>query len=363
MRFSSRVRLLCIGLGVAISSALAYGQVGQLGPIHVDPQESKEMVRFSLRPSGSVPLSPEAAKILRDLTFANGVDVQSAAPWHVEIAYDEFDEDGDNVHSGAIEEFYVNPKKFRKVIKTDEFAQTEVADGTDLYRAGDQSWPSQSTLQAVEEVLSPLNGATIAGDGSPNKLAWTVGKTKLDCVVLRDNRVLSDNGLPKFCYEPGTTILRYTRGQGWDETVYNNVFQFDQRYVAHEVEVTHSGKPFLKISLARIEALSQLDSLLFVPPAGSPGPLTGVVTVPSAILMKKYLVHRGFPHFPRGIHGKVAVKFTVNKEGRVVRAQATDGPEELRKPVEEDVMKFEFRPFLILDKPVEVESTTSYMIQ
>jgi hypothetical protein len=59
----------------------------------------------------------------------------------------------------------------------------------------------------------------------------------------------------------------------------------------------------------------------------------------------------------------VAVTFTVNKEGRVVRAQAIDGPDELRKPVEQDVMKFEFRPFLILDKPVEVECTTFYNIQ
>jgi outer membrane biosynthesis protein TonB len=63
------------------------------------------------------------------------------------------------------------------------------------------------------------------------------------------------------------------------------------------------------------------------------------------------------------VHGKVTVKFTVNKEGRVVRAQATDGPEDLRKPVEENVMKWQFRPFLILDRPVEVESTTFYNIQ
>jgi len=79
--------------------------------------------------------------------------------------------------------------------------------------------------------------------------------------------------------------------------------------------------------------------------------------------MKEYLVHREFPHFPRGIHGTVAVKCTVNKEGHVILAQATEGPEELRKPAEEDVRKLEFRPFLILDKVVEVESTTFYNIQ
>jgi hypothetical protein len=290
--------------------------------------------------------------------------MQPTTPWHVEFTYDEFDEDGDNAHSGTIEEFYVNPKKYRKIIKTDEFVQTEVASGTDLYRNGDQGWPAQSTLQVMREVLSPLYSATITGDSSPDKLDWTVGKIVLPCVVLSNTRVISANGLRKFCYEPGSSILRYTRGQGWDETVYNDVFQFDRRYLAHDVEVTHAGKPFLMIHLAKIEALPQIDESMFLPPAGSPGLLAGVLNVPSAMLMKEYLVHREFPpHLPRGIHGKVAVTFTVNKEGRVVRAQAIDGPDELRKPVEQDVMKFEFRPFLILDKPVEVECTTFYNIQ
>jgi len=290
--------------------------------------------------------------------------MEPTTPWHVAFTYDEFDGDGDNVHSGTFEEFYVSPKQYRKIIKTDEFAQIEVANGVDLYRTGEQGSPPQSTLQSVKEILSPLYGATAAPDSSPDKLDWTIGKTTLPCVVLRNGRILSTNGLPKFCYEPGTSTLRYTRGQqGWDETVYNDIFQFEERHLAHDVEVTHGGKPFLKIRLAKIEALPQLDKSLFLPPAGSPGPLSGIVTVPSGILMKEYLVHKEFAHFPRGTRGKVTIKFTVNKEGRVIQAKATEGPDELRKPAEENVRKMQFRPFLVLDKPVEVESTTFYIIQ
>jgi len=304
--------------------------------------------------------------MMGELIKTNGLETLPDAPWHIELTYDEFDEDGDNTHSGALEEFYVNPKKYRKVIKTDEFNQTEVASSGDLYRSGDQNWPPAATSQAIREVLSPLYQyqSSTAGDTSPDKLDWTVAGVKLSCVVLRNPTVLSESGLQKFCFEPGTTILRYSRGAGWDETVYNGVFQLGERYLARDVEVTHGGKPFLKIHLAKAETAPQLDESLFLPPTGTPGPLAGVVSVPSAILMKEYLVHREFPpHMPRGIHGKVTVKFMLNKEGRVVRAQAIDGPEELRKPLEESVMKWQFRPFLILDKPVEVESTTVYNIQ
>jgi hypothetical protein len=365
MRFTVAMAACCCWLALPVSCALAQGQAGHLGDIHVDQQDSKGGVRVSLNPSGNkIVASPEAMRIMDELMTTNGFDQQPATAWHIELAYDEFDEDGDNVHSGKIEEFYVNSKKYRRVIKTDAFSQIEVANGSDLYRGGDQSWPPQASLQAIREVVSPLYHSSGASDTSPDKLDWTVGGVKLPCVVLRNARVLSENGLEKYCYEPGTTILRYSRGTGWDETVYNNVFQFGQRYLARDVEVTHGGKPFLKIHLASAETAPHPDDSLFLPPPGTPGPLTGLVSVPSAILMKEYLVHREFPpHFPKGIRGKVNVRFTVNKEGHVVQAQATDGPEELRKPVEQDVMKWQFRPFLILEKPVEVESTTSYNIQ
>jgi hypothetical protein len=170
------------------------------------------------------------------------------------------------------------------------------------------------------------------------------------------------NGLPKVCFEAGTAILRYTRGESWDETVYNGMFQFDGRYLAHDVEVTHGGKPFLKIRLAKIEPVPQLDTAVLSPPPGSPGPITGPVTVPAFLLASKP-VKREFPHFPKGVRGKVTVKFTVNKEGRDIKAEATEGPPDLRKPVEEAVKKSQFQPFLILGKPVEAESTTFYFIQ
>lgn len=341
-------------------ASLAIAQAGAPDDIHVPPPTTREGVRISLNPSGKVPSSPEAAKMLADLIAANGVDVQPEVPWHAVLSYDEFDEDGDNVHSGTIEEFYASARKYRKIIKTDEFSQIEVANGTDLYRAGDQSWPPQATLQALNEVLWPLSGASLIPQASPDKLDWTIGKTTLPCVALRNGQVISPNGLPKFCYDPGSTLLRYTRGRGWDETVYNNILQFKGRYLAHDVEVAHAGKPFLKIHLATIESVPQTDGSLFLPPEGSSGPVRGPIKVPSGQLVQ--LPVSRFPSFPRGIHGKVTVAFTLDKTGHVEKATAIDGPEELRKPAEEAVKGFQFKPFILLGQPIEVESTMFYEI-
>jgi protein TonB len=54
------------------------------------------------------------------------------------------------------------------------------------------------------------------------------------------------------------------------------------------------------------------------------------------------------------------VKYVVGKDGHVIEATATDGPEELRKAVLEAVRKYRFRPYLLLDQPVEVESSIEF---
>src|SRR5258708_23173089 len=148
MRFTVAIAACCCWLALPVSCALAQGEAAHLGDIHVDQQDSKAGIRVSLKPSGNkIVASPEAMKIMNELMTTNGVDQQPAAAWHIELAYDEFDEDGDNVHSGKIEEFYVNSKTYRKVIKTDDFSQKEAANGSDLYRVGDQSWPTSAPLR------------------------------------------------------------------------------------------------------------------------------------------------------------------------------------------------------------------------
>ena len=86
------------------------------------------------------PVPEDPAEILRLATTTNGVDVPSATPWHVKLAYDRFDDDGDNVESGAYEEFYAGAKRYKRIHTGDKLNQTDVANDSGLYRSGDQRW-------------------------------------------------------------------------------------------------------------------------------------------------------------------------------------------------------------------------------
>ena len=353
--FGLLTRLFSLAFVVWVA-IVASAQVEHLGPIHVDPQESTN-VKQSVSSNGKGHASPESIAALDNLVAANGVDLKSEAPWHVEIAYEEFDKIGDTVHRGTIEQFYVDPSKYRRIIKSDEMNQTEIATGSDLLRVGNLGWPTKTMLKVLDKLLSPLYPATIE-EGGPEERRAKVAKVELPCLIFHSERipVADPNGWTKYCYESGTTVLRYTRERFAEETVYNDVFQFQGRYLAHELEVTNWGKPFLKISLLKIEALPQLDSGLFQTAADSHSVITSPLTVPSAIFMA-YVLKSDSPRVAPESSGRVTVKFVVDKEGHVTQAHAIDGPEKLRRPAEEAMMRYRFRPFLLLGKAVEVQST------
>lgn len=335
-------------LSVLLLAPVLHGQAGSDSP--------------SAKPQ-TVQVPQKPADIVRLAFTMNGVDVPSFKPWHIKLTYDEFDGDGDNVRSGALEEFYVGPRKYKRIYTGDALNQTEVATESGLYRSGNQHWPKSVEMQVRNEALRPLYRMRLDDANiRPDKIDWTVGKTKLPCVVFRrTDLTMSDDGLRKFCFDPNTVRVRYTSGRGVDETTYNHIVMFQDRFVAQDIVVTQNGKLFLKIHMEIMETISAIDNSMFVPPVDSPGPLGGRVAVPSELLMDDYLISRGSPGAAPTAHGEVVVKFVIGKDGRVIQVEPVSGPAELYKSAIGWMRSFRFRPFLILDQPVEAESTMHFL--
>src|SRR5229473_2345628 len=77
----------------------------------------------------------------------NGLQSTDLRPWHIVMSYDQFDEDGDNVHSGVYEEYWVGAKKYKRIYKSDNLNQTDYATDKGLYPHGDQRWPDRAQSQ------------------------------------------------------------------------------------------------------------------------------------------------------------------------------------------------------------------------
>lgn len=282
----------------------------------------------------------------------NGLQSTDLLPWHIVVTYDQFDEHGNNVHSGVYEEYWAGTKKYKRIYKSDNLNQTDYATEKGLYRRGDQRWPDRVQSQARSEVIDPFFYASTLQGFHGRNVERTFSGYNLQCVAIEKDSSISDP--TQYCLEPGSSVLRYNRGFGWFQTVYNRIVPFQGRSLAQEVDVTDGGKPYLKLRVDTIELIPHVAEADFLPPPDAVGPLgdrvSGVSLMPMNVSSR--------PQWSASLrtqHFTVTVEIVIGKDGRVISAHGVSGPPEGYKACESAVRKWVFKPYLVLDKPVEVE--------
>jgi hypothetical protein len=282
----------------------------------------------------------------------NGLQSPELLPWHIVVTCDQFDEDGDNIHSGVYEEYWAGAKKYKRIYKSDNFNQTDYATDKGLYRRGDQQWPNGVQSQVRADVVAPFSYAASLEGFHGRNVERTFSGYKLQCVLVERDQKISDP--TQYCFEPGSSVLRYDLTDSWLQTVYNRIVLFQRRNLAQDVDVTNGGKPYLKLGVQTVELLSHVDDADFVPPPDAVGLLgdrvTGVILEP---VSRASLLE--WPASLRTQHFTVRVEMVIGKNGHVISVHGISGLPEGYKACENAAKKMVFKPFLVLDKPVEVE--------
>lgn len=361
---------------VLLALFLATPLLGQDSPDHDSPLSSLKPVVISSAPKSDADITvppltmvkfvdlnrnPQPApKNVMDLPTwlakqqaITGLEPTGVQPWHIVIAYDQFDEDGDNFNSGTFEEFWAGPARYKRIYKSWEFNQTEFGTDKGLFRLGDQRWPKPAEQQVRSEIVDPFSYAETLQGFYARSFKQIFSGHEFQCVAVEKDSALSDPS--QYCFEPGTSILRYSHGDTWLQSAFNNIFQFQGRNVARQVEVTTGGKPHLKLRIHTLEVISQLDEQDFTPPTNASGPLSDRISGVNVRTVKTT-----FPQFPsalRNQHFTVTLKIVIGRDGRVLSAHAISGPPKAYKASEEAVRKWLFSPYLVLGRPVEVEQT------
>jgi hypothetical protein len=148
---------------------LAFSTNGKSESVIVVPPATSVTIGLSSTPHEPGSGSVDVAKWLTKEAASNGLDSADLQPWHIVVTYDQFDEDGDNVHSGVYEEYWADAKKYKRIYKSDNFNQTDYATDKGLYRRDDQHWPDKAQSQVRAEILAPFSyAATLEGFSGRN---------------------------------------------------------------------------------------------------------------------------------------------------------------------------------------------------
>ncbi len=298
-------------------------------------------------------LDKELLGWLEKESTVNGLESDTLQPWHIVIAYDQFDEDGDNVHSGEFDEVWAGAKRYKASYKSDDLKQTDSATEQGLLRSGDQHWPSVAETIVRDAVIAPMYDARKLRGYKPNEMSQYYDGHLFDCVKFISD---SNNTVPagQYCFDHNGPALRYVRGDSWHQTTYNNIELFQGRYIARDVVVTDGGKPYLKLHVKTLEPVSGADASLFQPTADAVN-LHGKTQTGVPLIQ----IDRIFPQWPDSLrtqHFSVTLKILIGTDGKVKNAQAISGLKAAYKSAESTVRKWTFEPFLVLGQPEEVES-------
>jgi hypothetical protein len=322
------------------------------------PPENSLTVSFAIAGKSTQSVPGNVEEWAQQESLSNGLSAGGLQPWHLVMEYDEFDEDGDNVHSGVIDELWATPRKYRLSYKADNLNETDFATDHGLFRAGDQRWPNPAESQALAEVVDPFHYAAGLTGFKTKSVERSFGAHTLNCVLLQptDGRTLplSTQYSTQYCFDANGNALRYVRGQGWDESTYNDILSFQGRYVARDVEVWHGDKRFLKLHVKTLEPLTSIPEADLIPPGDAANVAAGRVSG-----VRLTAVHIENPTWTgslreQSFHIKLAI--VVGKDGHVIEAHAISGPTDAYKAAEATARKWVFRPYLVLGSPVEVSA-------
>jgi hypothetical protein len=362
---------------VYIVPALLFAQALALSAMKPDapaahPQELKVVVASPASGSASVLAVPPATsftfkigigapggRLSKSSDLTSWISEQNArvgltslnTPWRIVIAYDQFDEDGDNIHSGTYEELWAGPKKFRVTYKADDLNQVDYATAQGLYRSGDQQWPNSAQEQISKEAISPFFEIANLEQPHLHKTSEKFGDHILECAVIEKGTGGMGNPL-QYCFSSGMMELRYTRGSGWYQTAYNDIVSFSGISFAKSIDVYNGGKLYLRLRVQRLELAPEVTDAEFIPPVDAKKLGGQIVSGVHPTVLRT-----SFPAWPGSLRQQqfsVTLEIVIGKDGHVASAHAISGPPSAYKAAEKTARKFVYKPYLVLGEPAEV---------
>lgn len=280
------------------------------------------------------PRMPEGpADILKLANAVNGFQGPGQSPWHIKASYKMFDDSGKQKSSGAFEEFWSSPTKFKRTLTAGAWTETEFGTDHGYYRTGSQDWPDKAEILLDETLMEPVPHDVNLLGLQLKKKQVSVGPVHLECVTLQSAGKFVSTDV--YCFAQDEPILRLTvASQGRVQTEYDNVVVFDGRYVARDIRVVgEKGRLIATVQVNMLEPMFSVPDSDFSPPAGA-APISEPVPLAQATAASLVLL-QSLPAYPQmaktsGEQGDVLLDIIVGRNGQVENAQVISGPAYLR---------------------------------
>jgi Gram-negative bacterial TonB protein C-terminal len=315
-------------------------------------------------------------------------------PWHLKATYQLYDEQGKPTEQGTYEFWWASPTAYRSTWTRKSASESDWT--TDkgayfLFEAADSPGFYERTLK--KELLSPLPDAAQldAANSEFRATGMQRGGSEMECVMVIPRRLGTSSiaaiqmGLfPTYCFDTRLSALLADYSLGGITAQFPQVVQTQGHYLAKQIVLSERGNTVLSATVDTVEGIVATDAA-FTPapgailaihhvaqathkkePKAKPGESEAVG--PAVVPLKDQvaqgmLLYRVNPSYPQAAltiraQGTVVLNALIGKDGRVHDLRVISAPSALLiEPSIAAVMQWRYRPYLLGNKPVEVETT------
>ncbi|MDE3199764.1 MAG: energy transducer TonB [Acidobacteriota bacterium] len=321
--------------------------------------------------SPAIPKDPEAV-LAAAAPFYN-YDTPPMQPWHLKATYQLYDMLGKPAEKGTWEYWYASSNNYRETWTRDGGEQSDWFTADGAVHQSESGAPLHFFERKIPDfLLHPLDGVPQhQTDSVKFELKFVPPeKPQIVCVITNQQRPTGQeppappaNLARSYCFDLPTSALLTTYSGNY-LTQYNHILRTQDHYLPKHMEVTIGKQQHFSLDIEEVNDISATDPAL-IPPAGttlSETTVDAVKTVRGKIAMGK-IAKKVPPIYPEvdklaHIQGVVTLIGTVGKDGRISNLEVLTAPSiTLGEAALDAVKRWEYRPYMLNGKPVEVQTT------
>ena len=303
-------------------------------------------------------LPSKPVELLELASRVNGLHGDDLKPWHVRAAWQTLDQNGKSLTQGTFEEWWAGKDEIRMVLNGPGFQQVRWATAEGDFTMGNRGWPSWVYTVVADDIESPLPDEKDLEDGDIKSGSEKIRAVRFQCAKDAPDR-RDRQAATEYCFSNGLPALRVEITPA-TEAIFNDVLQFQGRYLARDISIVRLDMPEIAIHLDRIEPLDTVKPADFMPPAEATA-AGAWEHKPDGKVTRGDRVSGKMPEYPeeakrRRIQGTVMLSAVVGEDGSIHGVEVIGGPAALQQSALDAVKAWQYKPYLFKGKPIETST-------
>jgi TonB family protein len=289
-------------------------------------------------------------------------------PWHLKASYQLYDLKGKPTEQGTWEYWWASPKAHRGSLMRGAMRTSEwrPRDGV-TYKLSSGENPRYFERSIASVVLSPLPMFTMIGkeENRPTFSEAAAADPRQSCIEIqypqtREGKFESTFRGGRYCFDRESTALLETYLDVFD-TKYDRIEKVQGHYLARTADVWISGIRAFSVTVDSVEQIDSSDAS-FQPPSNAQIENDQPSSFIGDVMLGK-LIKKEAPKYPRSAkivrqQGTVVLSAIIGKDGQLRDLEVLSSPSEnFAKAATKAVSRWEYEPYRLNGKPVEVETT------